>query len=240
MALDLLVFAAHPDDAELAGGGLLARANALGQKVGIVDLTRGELGSRGTPETRAEESAAADRVLGVSVRENLGLPDGGLVPNDLDARRLVVDAIRRHRPTLIAAPHLEDLHPDHAAAGRIVADALYPSGFANYETGSRPYRPAGLIHYMNHFAFEPSFVLDITDVFEVKLAAIRCYASQLHREGSTEPATNISRPDFLARIEGRAREYGSRIGVGFGEPWFSSRPVPVQDPVALWRGESGR
>ncbi|MBD3160986.1 MAG: bacillithiol biosynthesis deacetylase BshB1, partial [Candidatus Latescibacteria bacterium] len=206
--------------------------------VAVVDFTRGELGSRGTPETRAEESAAADEVLGVAVRENLGLPDGGLT-DSLEARRLVVDALRRHRPTLVAGPWVEDLHPDHAAAGRVVAAALYPSGFAKYETGTPPYRPAGLVHYMNHYAFEPSFVLDVTRVWETRLEAVKCYRSQLHDPDSKEPATNISAPGFLDRLAARYRHYGSMIGTEYGEPYRMHRPPGVSDPVALF-SELGR
>ena len=186
MTVDVLVFAAHPDDAELAAGGLIAVSVKRGHTVGIVDFTRGELGSRGTPEVRAREAAAAAEVLGVTARENLGLPDGGLAET-FEARRLVVEAIRKYRPTLVAAPNLEDLHPDHAVAGRVVAAAFYPSGFVNYETGSDPWRPAGLVHYMNHFPFEPSFVLDISDVWETRMAAVivrwpNCWLSVLSRE----------------------------------------------------------
>jgi N-acetylglucosamine malate deacetylase 1 len=233
MALDVLVIAAHPDDAELAAGGLIAKCVKLGYAVGILDLTRGELGTRGTPEERAEESAAADRVLEITVRENLGLPDGGLT-DDLDARRLVVDAIRRHRPTLVAAPHTEDLHPDHAAAGRIASGAIYPTGFAKYDTGSAPCRAPALVHYMNHYPFEPSFILDISDVFETRERAVRCYASQLHNPASTEPLTGISSPDFLDRLRSRFKHYGALIDAKFGEPYFTHRPPPVTDPVGIF------
>jgi len=244
----LLVFAAHPDDAELAAGGLIAKHVKHGYRVGIVDFTRGELGSRGTPETRAEESAAADEVLGIAVRENFGLPDGGLTEN-LEARRLVADAMRRHRPKLVAAPYLEDAHPDHAVVGRIVESALYPAGFVNYRTDARPdrneapaapFRPAGLVHYMNHFAFEPSFVLDVTDVWEKRMEAVRCYSSQLHREGSTEPKTNISSPDFLERLTARFRHYGSLIGRAYGEPYWTRGPVPLTDAIAAFAGRDGK
>lgn len=238
MKVDLLVVAAHPDDAELAAGGLVAKCVRLGYRVGILDMTRGELGSRGTPETRAEESAAADEVLSITRRENLGLPDGGLTESSLDARRLVADAYRRFAPGLVAAPALEDLHPDHAAAGRIAAAALYPSGFANYHTGSAPYRPRGLIHYMNHFAFEPTFVLDVTDVWETRMDAVKCYRSQLHAPGTDGPETNISSPDFLERLEARYRHFGSLIGVRYGEPYQTRGPWPVADPLAWFAREA--
>lgn len=234
MTVDFLVFAAHPDDAEMSAGGLIAKMVKLGHRVGIVDLTRGELGTRGTPKERAAESAAASAVLGLSVRENLGLTDGGL-ESTLEARRAVADAIRRHRPTLVAAPYERDLHPDHAAAGTIVAGAFYPSGFGKYETGSEPYRASGIVHYMCHYHFEPTFVVDVSDVWEQKMEAIRCYASQLHRPGSKEPRTRISEPDFLARFEGRFRHFGTMIGAAYGEPYWTYRPVPLADPVSSYR-----
>jgi bacillithiol biosynthesis deacetylase BshB1 len=235
--VDVLVFAAHPDDAELAGGGLIAKCVKLGYSVGIVDLTRGELGSRGTAEERALESAAADQVLEIEIRENLGLPDGG-VTETAEARRMVVDAIRRHRPTLVTAPYTLDLHPDHAAAGRIVAGAIYPSGFAKYDTGTKRCRPPALAHYMNHFTFEPSFILDISDVWETRVEAVRCYKSQLHNPDSKEPKTGISSPDFLERLTARFRHYGAEIGAKFGEPYYMQRPPPIADPVAIFRREN--
>ncbi|MEN8151466.1 MAG: bacillithiol biosynthesis deacetylase BshB1, partial [Planctomycetota bacterium] len=225
------------DDAEMAAGGLIAKMVSRGHSVGIVDLTRGEMGTRGTPEQRTRESAAADEVLGISVRENLGLPDGGLT-DSLENRRLVVDAIRRHRPTLVVAPPIEDLHPDHAAAGRLVAAAHYPTGFTKYDTGTPPHRPNAVIHMMNHFEFMPTFIVDITDVWETKMAAVACYGSQLHDAGSTEPKTKVSSPEFLAAFEGRYRHYGSMIGATFGEPFWNARPAPVVDPVAAYGGDA--
>ncbi len=235
---DVLVFAAHPDDAELAGGGLIAKCVKLGYSVGIIDLTRGELGTRGTALERAAESAAADEVLGIEIRENLRLPDGGLTET-LEARKLVVDAIRRHRPTLVTAPCTEDLHPDHAVAGRIVAAAVYPAGFAKYDTGTPRCRPPALAHYMNHTTFPPSFILDISDVWETRLKAVKCYRSQLFNPDSLEPKTGISSPDFLERLSARFRHFGAEIGAKYGEPYLLHRPTPVVDPVAIFRRQDG-
>jgi bacillithiol biosynthesis deacetylase BshB1 len=232
MDVDVLVFAAHPDDAELAAGGLLARCAEIGLRAAIVDFTRGEAGTRGSPEIRAAESAAADRVLGIRARENLGLPDGRLTET-IEARLLAIEAIRKHRPALVAAPYVEDLHPDHAVVGRVVAAAIYPSGFPRIVTGSKPHRPRALVHYMNHTAFPPAFVLDITSVWEKRMAAVRCYQSQFFDPESKEPATNISAPDFLERLAARFRHYGSLIAADYGEPYFSRGPVPVMDPLAV-------
>jgi len=241
MELDLLVLGAHPDDAELAAGGLIARTVRAGHRVGVLDLTRGEMGSRGSPEIREREAREAARVLGLACRENLGLPDGGLTAS-LENRRLVAEAYRRFRPALVAAPHPEDLHPDHAAAGRLAEEAFYPAGFARYRTegpprgaAPPPYRPLGLIHYMNHTPFRPSFILDIGEVWRIRLEAIRCFASQLHREGSAEPRTNISSPDFLDRLDARLRHYGSLIGASHGEPYWTRRPPPMADPLKAYR-----
>ncbi len=233
MAVDLLVFAAHPDDAELAAGGLIARCVGLGYRVGIVDFTRGEAGTRGTPEKRAAEAAAADEVLSIACRENLGQPDGRL-EESMAGRLLAIEAIRKHRPSLVAAPFPQDLHPDHAVVGRLVDAAFYPSAFPKVPTASPPHRPRAVLHYMNHTEFAPTFVLDITDVWERRMAAVRCYRSQFFDPASTEPATRISAPDFFDRLAARFRHYGSLIGATYGEPYFTRGPVPVVDPLALY------
>ncbi|MCU0727751.1 MAG: bacillithiol biosynthesis deacetylase BshB1 [Planctomycetes bacterium] len=232
MDMDVLVFAAHPDDAELAAGGLLARCAEAGLRAAIVDFTRGEAGTRGTPEIRAAEAAAADRVLSIACRENLGFPDSRLTET-IEARLLAIEALRKHRPALVAAPYVDDLHPDHAVVGRIVSAAIYPSGFHRIVTGSPPHRPRALVHYMNHTAFPPTFVLDVTSVWAKRMEAVRCYRSQFHDPDSKEPATNISAPDFLEKLAARFRHYGSLIGADYGEPYFSRGPVPVLDPLAI-------
>ena len=135
----------------------------------------------------------------------------------------------------MAAPYPGDLHPDHAAAGRLADEAWYPAGFARYETGSPPHRPRGLIHYMNHTPFRPCFVLDVGEVWSTRRAAVACYRSQLYRSGSDEPQTNLASPDFLDRLEARLRHYGSLIGASHGEPYWTRRPPPMADPVAAYR-----
>ena len=228
--MDILAIGAHPDDVELTIGGFIVKMTRLGRSVGILDLTRGEIGSRGTAEERAKEAAAAAKALGVQSREGLDLGDGRLTA-DLENRRTIIEVIRRERPQIILAPYWQDLHPDHAAAGRIVADAYYPSGFVNYPAEGEAYRPRAVLFYQGHFRFDPSFVVDTTGTFETKMEAVRCYSSQLHREESDEPETGISHPEFLARIEARDRHYGALIGRRYGEPMLCRRVLRIDDPL---------
>ena len=228
--IDVLAIGAHPDDVEFGVGGIIARLTQQGKKVKIVDLTRGEIGTRGTPEIRKAEAETSARVLGAEDREILDLGDGQLQAN-LESRRAVIEIIRKHRPTIVLAPHREDLHPDHASAGRIVSEAFYPSGFVNYPAGGEAYRPRGVLFYQAHFLFDPSFVVDTSESFDKKMEAIRCYASQLHKEQNDEPETGISHPEFLGRIEARDRYYGSLVGAKYGEPLRSLRLLRVDNPL---------
>ncbi len=236
--LDVLAFGAHPDDVELGAGGMLLRFTDAGLRCGVVDLTRGERGSRGTAETRAEEARVSSELMGLAAREALHFPDTQLQPT-LDVRRAVIEAIRRHRPRIILAPLPGDLHPDHDAAGRAVRDAFYPSGMKNVEADGEPYRARALFHYFMHDERPTDIVVDVTSVWERRLELARCFASQLHRsqgqlapEGDDFP-TLISQPDFLLRIEARARAWGRRAGVEFGEPLFAPQQLAVVDPRTL-------
>jgi bacillithiol biosynthesis deacetylase BshB1 len=231
--VDALVFGPHPDDAEIWSGGLIARLSALGHRVGIVDMTRGETGTRGTVEQRLAEADEAALLLGAAFRENLELTDGSLAVEP-ETKRRVVAAIRRHRPAILVAPYPSDDHPDHAATGRIVEESLFLAGLRRFDADGDAHRARQVWYYMCHEPFSTSFVVDISDVFETKMRAIRCFSSQLHREGSSEPATNISSPDFLTRIEARCRYFGSLAGATFGEPFHVKKPVRVHDPLAPW------
>ena len=235
---DVLAIGAHPDDVELTMGGLLLRMRDAGRSVAILDLTRGEGGTRGTPEIRAVEAAAAARLLGAEERTVLDFPDGRLEPSEA-VRRAVVDAIRRLRPSLVLAPRWDDLHPDHAAAGEAVRAVRYVCGMARWFPGPHPpHRPRTFLFSMHHATdAPPSLVVDATGVFERKMALVRCFASQLHDPASKEPRTGIASEDFLPRWEARHRWFGERIGVRHGEPWFLDGPVPVLDPLALLRGD---
>jgi bacillithiol biosynthesis deacetylase BshB1 len=237
-SIELLVVAAHPDDAEICVGGSLLIARERGLRTAVVDLTRGELSSRGDPETRRAETDRATALLGLTYRANLDLGDGAVRDTDA-ARRALVGEIRELRPRVVLAPWPDDLHPDHAGAGELVHRTYYLTGVHRFAPGkARAYRPAALGFYMGHTPFEPSVVVDISAVWERKLEVIRAYASQFHRPGVAGAPTKISRPDFPAFLEGRAREHGLRAGVEFGEPIRWLDPPAVADP-ASWIVGSG-
>lgn len=228
MSIDILAVGAHPDDVDLTIGGTIAKLTARGRSVVILDLTRGEMGTRGTVEARAREAERAAEVLGIKERITLDLGDG-ILESNLESRRQVIEVIRDLQPALVLGPYWEDLHPDHAAAGCILRSVMYPSGFSKFPAEGEPYRPNEYLFYMAHTPFTPSLVVDVTDFHEKKMEAIRCFASQIHSDEEDEQPTVISRPDFLAMLEGRARHFGRLIGCPFGEPFLSRRPVPMAD-----------
>lgn len=234
--LDVLALAAHPDDVELSVGGTMCLLHEQGYRTGVVDLTRGELGTRGTPEGRLAEAADAAAVLGLAFRRNLGLPDGE-IRNTKDAQRLVVQAVRAARPHVVLINAPDDRHPDHGDAARLGADALFASGLARLETvgedgqPQRPWRPHHVLHYMNTLEFEPTFVVDVSSVWERRLAALRAFRSQFDATDDG-PETFISTPAFLKFVEARARTYGYRIGAEYGEPLlYRHGPVGIADLV---------
>ncbi|HJQ97658.1 MAG TPA: bacillithiol biosynthesis deacetylase BshB1 [Candidatus Polarisedimenticolaceae bacterium] len=225
--IDVLAFGAHPDDVELFCGGIMIRLADLGYATGVVDLTRGELATHGSVEARAVEAEAAARVLGVTVRDNLGLPDGGLVDAaDGDAVRRIVGALRRHRPELVLAPWIEERHPDHVAAGKLLQRCVFLSGLRRFDPASGDrFSPRRLLHYPMRLRPRPSFVVDTTAAWERKLEAIACHASQV---ASTTG-------EALAAIEATDRYHGTLIGTRFGEALLSVETLGVSDPVALLR-----
>lgn len=216
MKLDILVMAAHPDDAELAVSGTIASAIAQGKKVGIVDFTRGELGTRGTPEIRLAESADASKVMGIHVRKNLELADG-FFQNERESQMKLIEVIRTYQPEIVLANALEDRHPDHGKGAALAIEACFLSGLRKIETGLAPWRPKHVYHYIQDRYLKPDFVVDITEHWSTKEAAIRAFKSQFFDPNSTEPASYISSPDFLAFVEARAQEMGHKIGVKYGE-----------------------
>ena len=235
--LDVLAIGAHPDDVELGMGGTMLRFADAGLACGVLDLTRGERGSRGTAEQRAEEARRATELMALRVRETLEFPDTELVAG-VDVRHAIVEAIRRHRPRIVLAPFPGDLHPDHAAAGTAAREAFYPSGMKNLAAAGVPYRPRALYHYFMHDERETDVVVDVGPVWERRLELARCFGSQLHRataDGDDFP-TLISRPDFLERIEARARTWGRRAGVELGEALLPASPLAIVDPAALLLG----
>ncbi|MEN9386146.1 MAG: hypothetical protein RLZZ185_887 [Bacteroidota bacterium] len=227
MKLDILVMAAHPDDAELAVAGTIVDAIANGKKVGIVDFTRGELGTRGTPEIRLAESAAASQVLGIHARENLELADG-FFQNDQESQLKLIEVIRKYQPDVVLANALEDRHPDHGKGAALAIDACFLSGLRKIETGLPAWRPKHVYHYIQDRYLEPDFVIDISAHWEKKEAAIRAFKSQFFDPNSNEPASYISSPDFLDFIEARAQEMGHKIGVKYGEGFQSQSPIQVK------------
>ncbi len=236
--LDLLAFGAHPDDVELGCGGLLALCAARGQAAGVIDLTRGEGASRGTVDERAAEAARAAELLGLAVRENLGLPDLHLTDN-LDHRRLVADLIRRYRAELILAPLPGDRHPDHAAASAFVTAGAFWARLPRIVTDHPPHAPRGLLYYLIHENPTPSFIVDITDVWETKRAAVAAYASQF--DGAMPAGYRfVGTADYHAATLARAGFWGAQIQRPFGEAYVAAAPLRVDDPLALFRAESSR
>ena len=230
MTMDVLAFGAHPDDVELTVGGTVLALRAQGYSVGIVDLTGGEMGTRGTPELRAREAAEAARRLGVEERRNLGLPDGRLTLDET-SRSEVIRVLREFRPTLVLAPIESDLHPDHGWTGRIVREASFLAGLERWDTGQAAHRPRTVLGYFSHTTVEPDLVIDITPFFEQKKEACLAYASQFHNPASDEAPTYISSEGFWDWWEARARSFGHRIGATFGEGFVHEGPIPIRDPV---------
>ena len=225
MKLDILVMAAHPDDAELSCAGTILKHIAAGKKVGIVDFTRGELGTRGTPEIRLQESADATKILGLHARENLGIRDG-FFRNDEETQLKLIEVIRKYQPEIVLANALEDRHPDHGKGAQLAIDACFLSGLRQIKTGNLPaWRPAQVYHYIQDRYLEPDFVVDISAHWDQKEAAIRAFKSQFFDPSSAEPASYISSPDFLNFINARAMEMGHKIGVKYGEGFQSQKTL---------------
>jgi bacillithiol biosynthesis deacetylase BshB1 len=225
MKLDILVMAAHPDDAELSCAGTILKHIAAGKKVGIVDFTRGELGTRGTPEIRLQESADATKILGLHARENLGIRDG-FFRNDEETQLKLIEVIRKYQPDIVLANALEDRHPDHGKGAQLAIDACFLSGLRQIKTGDlSAWRPAQVYHYIQDRYLEPDFVVDISSQWDLKEAAIRAFKSQFFDPNSAEPASYISSPDFLNFIQARAMEMGHKIGVKYGEGFQSQKTL---------------
>ena len=236
--VDVLAFSPHPDDADLGCGGTLAALAPRGLSFGIVDLTRGEMATRGTPEIRQREAAEAAQILGARFRETLDLGDGGL-RTDRAAELRVVEAVRRARPRVVLAPLPTDRHPDHARAGRLVPEAAWYAGLAKLETGLAPHRPDQVLFYATYVLVIPTFLVDVSATFATKLAAVRAYRSQFHDQNSSEPETYVSSKGFFEGIEARARALGRIANVEYAEGFVSSAPPTLADLVAAFRVYEG-
>lgn len=229
--LDILFFAAHPDDAEISAGGSILRSIAQGLKVGIVDMTRGELGSRGSAELRDKESAAASRVLGIHHRANLGLKDG-FFADDEESRLKIIQQIRRFRPQVVVCNSPTDRHPDHGRASEMVRQACFYSGLMKIQTSwnnknQEAWRPAQTYHYIQDYYLKPDFVIDVTEFWEQKIAALKCYSSQFFDPDSSEPSTPISGAEFFDFLKGRALQMGRPSGILLAEGFIASRTPAV-------------
>lgn len=226
MKLDILVLAAHPDDAELGCGGTILKHIAAGHKVGVVDLTRGELGTRGTIETRAKEAADSAKILGLEVRENLGLPDG-FFRNEREHQLEVVKAIRKFQPEIVLGNAVYDRHPDHGRASEVIFEACFLSGLAKVTTEHAPWKPKALYHYIQSQFITPDFVVDVSQHWDKKMEAIRAFRTQFYDPNNKEPDTYISSPAFLQLVESRANELGHSIGAKYGEGFTVRRFIGV-------------
>ena len=239
MKLDILVFAAHPDDAELGAGGTIAKEIANGKKVGIIDLTRGELGTRGSAEIRKKEAAASAEILGLSTRENLGYADG-FFTNDKEHQLGIIRMLRKYRPDTVLCNAVNDRHIDHGKGSRLVSDACFLSGLVKIETvledatqSQEAWRPNVVYHYIQWKNLRPDFVVDISEYIDTKIEAIQAYASQFHDPNSDEPETPISSKNFLESIKYRARDLGRLVGVDYAEGFTVERLIAVDELGAI-------
>lgn len=245
MKVDLLAIGVHPDDVELGCSGTLINEIKAGKKAGIVDLTQGELGTRGTIDTRYQEAAQAAMIIGVSVRENLKMRDGFFENNEENKRKLIT-AIRKYQPSIIIGNVLHDRHPDHGRAGKMIADCAFLSGLSKIETRDEEgrlqerWKPAYVLHYIQDWYHEPDILVDISDAFEQRMESIKAYTTQFHTgaSGDDGPQTYISTPDFLESIVARARMFGKRIGVKYAEGFISEKKIGIRSLDALVQQET--
>jgi len=229
MSVDILAFGAHPDDVEISCAGTILKHIAEGRTVGIIDLTRGELGTRGSAELRLVEAERARKLLGVALRENLGMADG-FFAIDLEHKLRIVEMLRKYRPQVVLANSIHDRHPDHGRAAQLVSEACFLSGLTKVETTvdgqpQEAWRPAVVYHYIQDRYIRPDVVFDVTPYFETKIASIKAYSSQFYDPQSDAPETPISRSDFFEFLHGRAKEFGRPIGVEYAEGFTAERFV---------------
>ena len=233
MKLDLLIFAAHPDDAELGCSGTILRSIAAGKKVGIVDLTRGELGTRGTAETRDAETAASSRILGLHVRENLEMRDG-FFRNDEEHQIKIIQMIRKYTPEIVFSNAMHDRHPDHGKASDLVNDALFLAGLPKIRTEidgvqQDAFRPRLLFQYLQDRYIEPDIIVDVTEFWDKKMECIRAFKTQFFNPDSDEKETYISTPSFLKVVEARSRDLGKAIGAEHAEGFTSRKLLGIDN-----------
>ncbi|UEG55369.1 bacillithiol biosynthesis deacetylase BshB1 [Mucilaginibacter daejeonensis] len=232
MKLDILALPVHPDDAELGCAGTILKHNAMGKKCGIVDLTQGELGTRGTAEIRLKEAQAAAEILGLAVRDNLGIPDG-FFENTREYQLKVIEVIRRYQPEIVITNAYYDRHPDHGRASDLVQTACFLAGLRKIETFDKgqpqeAWRPKHLLHFVQDMLIIPNILIDVTDHWETKKASIMAYGSQFHNpDWIDEPQTYISTPEFINNVEARDREFGRQIQAKYAEGFLSRKILGV-------------
>ncbi|HYJ65995.1 MAG TPA: bacillithiol biosynthesis deacetylase BshB1 [Parafilimonas sp.] len=233
MKTDILAFGVHPDDVELGCSGTLIASIKQGKKVAVVDLTRGELGTRGTAETRKAEAANAAKVMGVQARENLNMADG-FFQNDEENIKKVITVIRKYQPEIVLCNAPEDRHPDHGRSSKLVSDAAFFSGLRKIQTTlnnetQKEWRPHYVFHYIQDRYLKPDFLFDISDYYEQKIKAVLSYTTQFNATDDSEPQTYISTPDFIDVIKARALMFGKRIGVKYAEGYLTTKMIGVKN-----------
>lgn len=233
--LDVIFFGAHADDVEISAGGTVADSVRRGLKVGIVDLTRAEMGTRGTPEIRRRESLKAMEILGAHTRITLDFGDGNLQAGR-EQELEIVRILRRYRPSVVFAPYPDDRHPDHTRTGRIVTEASFYSGLAKIETGQKAHRPQVVAYFMQNYVMHPTFVVDISSTFSAKMKSLAAYRSQFYNPNSDEPMTIIAKESFTEIIAARARHFGAMIGAEYGEGFMTKQPPRLDDIAAAYHG----
>lgn len=228
--MDAMAFGAHPDDIELGCGGTLIKLADRGRSVALVDLTRGEMGTRGTIETRAAEANAAAAIIGAAARENLALEDGNLQITP-EAKRRVAEVIRTYRPELVFVPYYKDRHPDHYRGSELVYEGLFAAGLTRFDTGQEPYRPARVVYYMGWYDFEPTFVVDITDQFDRKMESVYAYSTQFKPDDTSYRQTRLTSPEYNWMLIHRMGHYGALIQSRYGEGFLIRGTLQVDDPL---------
>jgi N-acetylglucosamine malate deacetylase 1 len=233
--VDVIFFGAHPDDVELSAGATAAKLVKDGLRIGIVDLTRGEMGTRGTPQTRKKEAAAAGKALGATFRQQLDFQDGNL-QTGREQELQIIEVLRMRRPKLVIGPWPDDRHPDHTRTGRIVTEASFYAGLKSLKTGTPEHRPQTVLYYMQNYMVPPSFVVDVTAHWKAKMKSVAAYKSQFFDPNSKEPKTFISDPKFLDMIDARGRHFGALIGAKYGEAFVTKQPPRIDDLIGAYAG----
>lgn len=225
--LDAIFFSAHPDDVELSAGGTVIALVKAGYKIGIVDLTQGELSTRGNLKSRAIETKNATKVMGIHARENLKIQDGNIENNEKN-RKKIIEVVRKYRPKIVFAPYPKDRHPDHINASNLLRESFFYAGLSKIKTKSPSFRPSKVFYYAQHFDIPTSFIFDITDTYEQKIEAVKCYKTQFFTD-EKGPQTYISGKSFGDNLEARSIQWGFQIGAKYGEPFFTESDLKITE-----------